>query len=85
MLGEFHASTIVNDIYDILDDYETEGLDLYNFGVTDAITDYLTNHIKVEFQLACSNWPNEEGGVCSVAFVEGGHPHLVMFDYKYSV
>ena len=85
MLGEFHASTIVNDIYDILDDYETEGLDLYNFGVTDAITDYLTNHIKVEFQLACSDWPNEEGGVCSVAFVEGGYPHLVMFDYKYSV
>ena len=85
MLGEFHASTIVNDIYDILEDYETEGLDLYNFGATDAIADYLTNHVKVEFQLACSEWPNEEGGVCSVAFVEGGHPHLVMFDYKYSV
>lgn len=85
MLGEFHASTIVNDIYDILDDYETEGLDLYNFGATDAIADYLTNYVKVEFQLACSEWPNEEGGVCSVAFVEGGHPHLVMFDYKYSV
>lgn len=85
MLGEFHASTIVNDIYDILDDYETEGLDLYNFGATDAIADYLTNYVKVEFQLACSEWPNEEGGVCSVAFVEGGHPQLVMFDYKYSI
>lgn len=84
MLGEFHASTIVNDIYDIMDDYETEGLDLYNFGVTDAIADYLTNYVKVEFQLACSEWPNEEGGVCSVAFVDHGHPQLVMFDYKYS-
>lgn len=84
MLGEFHASTIVNDIYDILEYYETEGLDLYNFGVTDAIADYLTNHVKVEFQLACSEWPNEEGGVCSIAFIEGGHPHLVMFDYKYN-
>lgn len=84
MLGEFHASTIVNDIYSILDDYETEGVDLFNFGATDAIADYLTNYVKVEFQLACSEWPNEEGGVCSVAFVEGGHPQLVMFDYKYN-
>jgi hypothetical protein len=84
VLGEFHASTIVNDIYDILDAYETEGLDLYNFGATDAIADYLTNYVKVEFQLACSEWPNEEGGVCSVAFVDNGHPQLVMFDYKYS-
>ena len=85
MLGEFHASTIVNDIYSILDDYETEGVDLFNFGATDAIADYLTNYVKVEFQLACSEWPNEEGGVCSVAFVEGGHSQLVMFDYKYSI
>ena len=84
MLGEFHASTIMNDIYGILDDYETEGVDLFNFGATDAIADYLTNYVKVEFQLACSEWPNEEGGVCSVAFVEGGHPQLVMFDYKYN-
>ena len=84
MLGEFHASTIVNDIYDILDEYETEGLDLYNFGVTDAIADFLANYVKVEFQLACSDWPNEEGGSCAVAFIEGGYPHLVMFDYKYS-
>lgn len=84
MLGEFHASTIVNDIYDILEDYETEGLNLYNVGVTDAIADYLTNYVKVEFQLACSEWPNEEGGSCAVSFVDHGHPQLVMFDYKYS-
>ena len=84
MLGEFHASAIVNKIYDILDDYETEGLDLYNFGATDAIVDYLANYVKVEYQLACSEWPNEEGGVCSVASVDCGHPQLVMFDYKYN-
>ena len=84
MLGEFHASAIVNKIYDILDNYETEGLDLYNFGATDAIVDYLANYVKVEYQLACSEWPNEEGGVCSVAFIDCGHPQLVMFDYKYN-
>ena len=27
---------------------------------------------------------NEEGGVCSVAFIDCGHPQLVMFDYKYN-
>ena len=84
MLGEFHASAIVNKIYDILDDYETEGLDLYKFDASDAIVDYLANYVKVEYQLACSEWPNEEGGVCSVAVIDCGHPQLVMFDYKYN-
>lgn len=83
MLGNFNPSMIVNEIYDILDTYETEGLDLYNYGATDAIADYLNNYFKGEYQLACSDWPNEEGGVCAVAFVDGGHPHLIMFDYKY--
>lgn len=83
MLGNFNPSTIVNEIYSILDDYETEGLDLYNFGATDAITDYLNNYAKVEYLLNCTEWPNKEGGVCAVSFVENGHPQLVLFDYKY--
>ena len=83
MLGNFNPSTIVNEIYDILDSYETEGLDLYNYGATDAITDYLTNYAKVEYLLACSEWPNEEGGVCAVSFIDSGHPQLILFDYKY--
>ena len=83
MLGNFNPSVIVNEIYAILDDYETEGLDLYNYGAVDAITDYLTNYAKVEYLLCCSEWPNEEGGACAVSFVENGHPQLVLFDYKY--
>lgn len=84
MLGEFYPSAIVNEIYSILDNYETEGLDLYNFGATDAIADFLGNHVHVEYQLVCSDWPNEEGGACAVAFVDHGHPQLVLFDYKYN-
>lgn len=84
MLGEFRPSEIYNEICDILDGYETEGNDLYNYGAVDAITDYLTNYAGVEYNLACSDWPNEEGGVCAVSFVEFGFPHLVMFDYKYN-
>lgn len=83
MLGNFNPSTIVNDIYTILDDYETEGLDLYNHGAIDAITDFLTTQARVEYLLDCSEWPDENGGVCAVAFVDGGHPQLVIFDYKY--
>ena len=83
MIGNFNPSKIANEIYTILDDYETEGLDLYNFGATDAIADFLTNYAKIEYLMACSEWPNEEGGVCAVSFVESGHPHLILFDYKY--
>ena len=58
-------------------------VDLYIYGVVDVITDYLTNHAKVEYQVCCSNFPDESGGVCGIAFVENGFPHLVMFDYWY--
>ena len=83
MLGNFNPSVIVNEIYTILDDYETEGLDLYNRGTVDAIINYFVEYVKVEFLICCSEWPNEEGGACAVSFVENGHPQLVLFDYKY--
>ena len=83
MLGNFHPSLIADEIYDMMDSYETHGVDLFDHGLTDAIADYLANHAKVEFNLCCSDWPNEEGGVCAVAFVDGGYPQLVMFDYRY--
>lgn len=83
MLGNFNPSDVVNEIYTILDDYETEGLDLYNYGAIDAITDYLTNYARVEYLIDCINWPDERGGSCAVSFVDNGHPQLVLFDYKY--
>ena len=82
MIGNFNPSKILNEIYTILDDYETEGLDLYNESAVDAIMDYLNNYAKVEFLFCCSPWPNNEGGVCVTSFVEDGHPQLVVFDYK---
>ena len=83
MRGVFNPSRIVNEIYNIMDDYETEGIDLYNYGVCDAIADYFDNYEKIEYVFNVSEWPNEEGGVCGIAFVEKGHPQLVLFDYKY--
>ena len=81
MLGNFHPSRIENKIYDITEEFEI-GCDLYQHAVTDKIAEWLSN-LHVEYQLCCSDWPNEEGGVCAVAFVEDGYPHLVVFDYKY--
>lgn len=82
MLGHFNPSKIENELYSIMDDYETEGVDLFNPGVVDAITDYFINYANVEYQLCCSGWPDETGGVCSVSWIEAGHPHLLMLDYK---
>lgn len=79
----FYPSTITNRIYELLDEYETEGLDLYNAAAVDVIDNYLDS-IDVEHEVCTNDWPNEEGGVCGVAFIDGDHPHLVMFDYKYN-
>lgn len=83
MLGSFNPSKIVDEIYSIMDDYETHGCDLYDYGVVNAIADCLTNYYHIEYNLCCSHWPNEEGGVCAIAFVDCDHPQLVMFDFKY--
>ena len=82
MVGNFHPSAMVDEIYGIMDSYETEGMDLYNAGLCDALIDFMTQSGK-EYQLACSDWPNEEGGVCALSFIDGGFAQLVMFDYKY--
>ena len=79
----FYHSAITNRIYEFLDLYETEGLDLYNAAAVDDIDKYLDS-IGVEHEVSISEWIDEEGGVCGIAFVDGGRPHLVMFDFKYN-
>lgn len=88
MIGHCRPSNLVDEIYNIMEDYETEGIDTYNYGVVDAITDYLTKHLVDEhrtdkYQLCCNPWPNMIGGCCSVVVVDNGYPFLIMFDYKY--
>lgn len=75
-------SMIVNEIYSIMDEYETEGLDLYNVNVIEVIEEYLSS-LGVVYATDTNEWPDENGGVCAVAFVEKGHQQLIMFDYKY--
>ena len=83
MLGNFNPSYRVDDIFNLLEDY-TAGIDIYKYEATDAVVDYLCKTAKTEYNLACSAWPNMEGGVCAISFLdENGHPQLVVFDYEY--
>lgn len=84
MLGntKFNPSHIEDEIYEMMDDYEY-GTNLYEEGLVSAITDFLTNYNPgVEWNLACSEWPNCSGGVCYVSWIENGHLHMIGFDYK---
>ena len=84
MLGntKFHPSFIEDEIYEMMDDYIV-GSDTYEEGLVSAVTDFLTNYAPVvEWNLACSEWPNCSGGVCHVSWIESGHLHMIGFDYK---
>ena len=81
MKGNFHPSKIENQIYSFMENYSI-GIDVYSHKLTLKLVDWF-NSLDLEFQLECAIDEDEEGGVCAVAFVDEGYPHLIMFDYKY--
>lgn len=81
MKGNFHPSQIENQIYSFMEDYSV-GTDVYSYKLTLKLADWF-NSLGLEFQLECAVGEDAEGGVCAVAFVDEGYPHLIMFDYKY--
>lgn len=83
MLGKFHPSIIVDEVYDIMDEYERGFNDEYEAKLIDKLTDYFEKKLPDEYLLCCSEYPNEFGGVCAISFIEEGHPQLIMFDYVY--
>ena len=82
MLGKFHPSIIVDEVYDIMDEYERGFNVEYVAKLIDKLTDYFEEKLP-EYLLCCSEYPNETGGVCAISFIEDGHPQLIMFDYIY--
>lgn len=79
MLGTFHPSKIEDKIYEIIEDYEVK-IDVYSYEVINLILNYFDSINLTEFQLACNNrWTD---GVCSIAWMEDGFSHLVVFDYE---
>ena len=81
MKGNFHPSKIENQIYSFMEDYSI-GTDVYSYKLTLKLVDWF-NSLGIEFQLECAIDEDAEGGVCAVAFVDEGYPHLIMFDYEY--
>ena len=82
MLGtKSYPSHIEDEIYGIMDDYIV-GIDTYEAGLVEAISDFFMNYKKGEWQLGCAEWPNFEGGSCSVSWIEDGHLHMIGFDYR---
>lgn len=82
MKGNFHPSKIENQIYSLMEDYSI-GTDVYSHKLTLKLVDWF-NSLGLEFQLECAIDEDAEGGVCAVAFVDEGYPHLIMFDYTYN-
>ena len=72
----------INEFYSIMDDYETEGLDLYNYGLIEALQDMFYSH-KVDFKYDTIEWGNEQGGTCAFSWIENNTPQLIMFEFKY--
>ena len=81
MKGNFHPSKIENQIYSFMEDYSV-GTDVYSYKLTLKLVDWF-NSLGLEFQLECAIDEDAESGVCAVAFVDEGYPHLIMFDYEY--
>ena len=82
MLGtNWRPSAIEDKIYDMMEGHEA-GVEVYEEALTDLISDYLTKNFPgMEWNLGCSPWPNMDGGVCFICWIEEGHLHSIVFDY----
>lgn len=68
----------MNEIYEILDNYEVRGIDLYSPAAISAIKDYLKD-TPYNF----SNIEVDEGGICAFSFIENQEPQLIMFEWRW--
>lgn len=85
MLGIQHNESLIEtEIYHIMEEEEfCRGIDIYEEKLVDEITEYFTTkYPAVEWNLACSSYPDCTGGVCAVSWIEKGHLHMIMFDYR---
>lgn len=85
MIGtKWAPSEIENTLYDIMEDYEI-GVELYQEEVVEEISNYFSTLPNVQWQLGCTAWQNDLGGVCYVSFIDNGTLHQIGFDYKKGV
>ena len=81
MLGtNFHPSYTLNKIYDIMEEYKTHGIDLYDEGCSAAVTNFLSQQKDIEWNLVCV--PSKRDMCCIISFTENSHNYMVAFDYQ---
>lgn len=88
MIGHNHSSIILNNIYQIMDEHETKGMDLFDSTLLDEIINYLTQK-NIKYQAVCSEYRESadseygEYNTAAISFIDNGFPYLVMYAYKY--
>ena len=84
MLNNYYPSKIINQVYDLMDEHAW-GLDKYFRSLVDALINFFDKELPdVQWTYECSNFPDDEDGVCAFCWVEDGHPQMVLFGYTYS-
>ena len=84
MIGNysFYPSLIEDEIYGLMDDYIL-GTDIYEEALVEAISNnFSVYHPDNQWKLNCCEWPNMEGGVCTVAWTEKGYLNMITFEYR---
>lgn len=79
-MTKFYPSEIKNDIYNIMDEYIV-GSDLYEEYLIDTICHFFEDN-EIKYQFDVSHWPDDFGGECAFAWIENGHPQMIMFDWR---
>lgn len=81
---KFYPSAIENEIYNILDsdpEFIVSSKE-YTQEAIAAIVEYL-NTYKGEWSLIDDLYPDETGGSVSICWIERGHLHHIVIDYRY--
>ena len=65
----------------ILEDYTTDGLTSL-LGL-EEVFNYLNNHSRARYKYEMTDWPNGEGGVCSIALIDNIY-NIELINIEYS-
>lgn len=84
----FHPSAIEDEIYNILNsspDYIVSSK-AYTQVAIDKIIDFMSEKAKsnnMEYDIIDDTYPNKEGGSVSISWIENGHLHHIVINYRY--
>lgn len=81
---QFHPSAIEDEIYNILNsdsDFIVSSKE-YTHEAIEEVIEYMSN-LSTEWSLIDDTHPDEEGGSVSICWIENGHLHHIVINYRY--